>query len=151
MVPIKRAQVNKLMAAYREEGTKLKGLQREWGQIGRDPLINSQGIKSIVDVLHSKPGHCLDKENVEAAIVERRKEVMIANGIQPLNDSAVAPCNSSIRNYQALLAAQPNVRIARTAIVKSHTCNTAENSLRSAMAFLLTTAAMVPILSYQMI
>ena len=91
--------------------------------------------------LHNKPGHCLEQSSIKAAIVEKHKETMLARGIQPLNDQAIAPSEASLRNYKALIAAEPGVSITRTATVKSHTQFTAENSLRSAMAFILTTAA----------
>ena len=66
---------------------------------------------------------------------------MLSRGIQPLDPNSIAPSNTTVRNYQSLIAAQPNVSITRTAITKGVTRFTAKNSLRSAMSFILTAAA----------
>ena len=142
LIPIKRRQVEKLMEGFEKEGKSLASLNKNWGTTGREPLVSVADVTEIANKsLHENPGHCLEQHSIKAAIVEKRKEAMLARGIQPLNDQAIAPSEASLRNHKAMFAAEPGVSITRTATVKTHTRFTAENSLRSAMAFMLTTAA----------
>jgi hypothetical protein len=63
-----------------------------------------------------------------------------AAGFVPI-DGVVEACITTTSNYAALLASQPSVSITKTAIKKTQTRYTAENSLISLMALVLDVAA----------
>ena len=122
LIPVQRRQVERLMDGFEKEGKNFAGLNKNWGETGREPLVTISDVTEIArKSLHDNPGHCLEQSSIKAAIVEKRKETMLAKGIQPLNDQAIAPSEASLRNYKALIAAEPGVSIIRTATVKSHT------------------------------
>ena len=141
LVPVGKRQIYKLLANYKLNGSPSKGLQKSWGETGRNPYLDRCDVGDIVLDLQSNSGYCLDSKSLEATIAEKQKNDLLARGIQPLSSSNTTPSATSIRNYKSLIAAQPGVSVARTAVIKSPTRYTAENSLRSAMSFILTTAA----------
>ena len=114
-------------------------LDKPWQLVGRDPLVSQGALEGIVVNLNNNSGFCLGDKEVAAVIQEETNKQKEARGIQPLTSSSVSA--TTIRNYKSLIAAQPTVSIANSALVKSHTRFAAENSLRSAMSFIVTTAA----------
>ena len=137
LVPVKRRNINTLMQNYRAHGMHLKGLHRDWGSTGRNPLLSNNDVTDMVAQLQSQPGRCMEKEDIRAAIKDKVKKNMEARGI--LSD--FEPSEGTVENYRSLAAAQPNVSISKSSITKSKTRFTAENSLRSAMSFVLAVAA----------
>ena len=141
LVPCQKRNINKLLQKHEEKGLSLEELNKPWGAKGRNPILDNSDLANITAKLNSEGGRCISKENVEAALVQHQKQELLNRGIQPLNSSSILPSQTTVRNYHSLMAAQPNVSITRTATVKSPTRFTAENSLRSAMSFILTAAA----------
>jgi len=102
--------------------------------------MGNERVENIAMNLQAKPGYCLDDVNIIEEIQKAKTAELEARGIQPLAPSSVTPSESTVRNYKAFLATQPNVSVSRSALVKSTTRFAAENSLRSAMSFIVTTA-----------
>jgi hypothetical protein len=136
LVPVGRRAVDKLLDKFETIGD--AACSAGWKETGRKPLLSWNEVTDLAVDLQAQPGFCLDTNTLQTAIAEKQSTQLKAQGIQPL--TIPAPSITSMRNYKSIIATQEGISIARTALVKSQTCFTAENSLRSAMSFIATVA-----------
>ena len=52
LVPIKRSQVNKLVASYKKEEPDAKCLKKDWGETGREPMMEVTDVEAVISDLH---------------------------------------------------------------------------------------------------
>ena len=93
-----------------------------------------------MDALEEKSGQTIKNDELLSIIKETRSKNIEAVGLVPIC-ATKNPSHTSINNYKAVLASQSSVSINTTAISKTNNRYTAENSLISAMTFLVVIAS----------
>ena len=115
-------------------------LLKPWWQLGRDPYLRQKDIDEVAANLNRMTGKTIAPDDINGIIqtnrASRLKEagLVAIGGVQPVD-------RQTVTNYAALFASQPNVSITKTAIAKTITRFTAENSLASSMTLLLVVSA----------
>jgi len=105
---------------------------------GRQPDLTVADVDALVE-LGTTGGRTLGSEDIAKALTQARQSRARSRG-----DSTVStpmPHRDTVRNYRQLAASSPIARITFSAVEKTENRFTAENSLRSAMSFLLTVAS----------
>jgi hypothetical protein len=138
-IPCQRSHMNKLLHKFLENPH--IDLSRPWGLVGRDALLTQEDLAEVAVTLDRTGGSTMARDEIRNLISTKRADRIRAAGFVPIDGVVVEACITTTSNYAALLAAQPSVSITKTAIKKTQTRYTAENSLISSMALVLVVAA----------
>ena len=125
LVPAKRAQIYSLLQKAKMGDT----ISGPWKTRGRPRLLGETDLN----------GNTISTEEISKMIKDKTEKKIISDGHVPISQS-VEPHRTTLVNYKALLAATEGISIAKSFTHKSNTRFTAENSLISAMSFLVLVA-----------
>ena len=116
-------------------------ISKPWGVTGREPLLTQEDIAEVAATLDRTSGSTMAREEIVTFIRTKRGDKIKVAGFVPI-DGVLDACYTTTSNYYAgLIASQPTVSITKTAIKKTQTRYTAENSLISSMALAVVVAA----------
>jgi len=96
-------------------------------------------MKRIAESLNAEVGKTYDKSDVKIMIKKIQTEKLEKAGYKNIIDKSI--CDTSVRNYSALLANEGNIAISQSYLSKSNTRYAAENSIRGSIATLGVIAA----------
>jgi hypothetical protein len=91
-------------------------------------------MKHIAQSLDKEVGKTCDKSDVKMIIKKIHTEKLEKAGYKNIIETSI--CDTTLRNYSALLADEGNIAISKSYISKSNTCYAAENSIRGSIATL---------------
>jgi hypothetical protein len=89
-------------------------------------------MKHIAQSLDEEVGKTYDKSDVKMIIKKIHTEKLKKAGYKNIIETSI--CDTTLRNYSALLANEGNIAISQLYISKSNTCYAAENSIRGSIA-----------------
>jgi hypothetical protein len=106
---------------------------------GRPPICSDTDMKHIAHSLDDEVGKTYNKSNVKMIIKKIHTEKLEKAGYKNIIKTSI--CDTTLRNYLALLANEGNIAISQSYISKSNTHYAAENSIRGSIATLGVAAA----------
>ena len=137
LVPASKSQLNCLLRDHKE-GKQI--IDNDWNSRGQPRLLKDKDITKISDALEKESGKTIGENELISIIKDTRSKNIEAAGLVPIC-ATKNPSRTSVNNYKCVLASQASVSITTTAISKTNNRYTAENSLISAMAFLIVVAS----------
>ena len=136
LVPVQRTAIMRIIQD--EENGKM--VKQSWNMRGRTPLLNDEEIHELKCELTMYSGKTFASSDLKEKIKDAQNRRVIAQGRVPLQLPS-DPSRASLCNYRALLSSVEGVSLCTSAVSKTNTRFTAENSLISAMAFLCVVAS----------
>ena len=120
---------------YMEQRSKLiPMIHKEWLGVGQPPICNDINMAKIAQHCEHYLGKSYCKSNMKQMLEDKHtKKLKNAGSIKILENSI---SQSSVRNYTALLADQPNMSVSQSTTTKSNTRHGAENSIRGSISTL---------------
>ena len=103
---------------------------------GCPPLLDNENFKEFISHVSKDSGKTFSHDEISKFIETTNNKKIINAGLVPILDSSI-PSRSATANYRAMVAADPNITIATSAISKTSSRFSAETSLRSAISFLM--------------
>jgi hypothetical protein len=101
---------------------------------GQPPICSDTDMKHITQSLDEEIGKTYNKSDVKMIIKKIHSEKLEKARYKTIIETSI--CNSTLRNYSALLADEGNIAISQSYTTKSNTCYTAKNSIRGSIATL---------------
>ena len=129
-VPCSKTSIYRLMANH-EKGLTVSG---EFRGRGQPPICSDNDMKQIAESLDKEIGKTYDKSDIKMMIKKLKTQKLEDAGYKNIIDKSI--CDSTLRNYCALLAYESNVAISQSYTSKSNTCYAAENSICGSIATL---------------
>ena len=137
LVPASKSQPSCLLRNHKE-GKQI--IDNDWNSPGQPRLLKDKDITNISDALKEESGITIGENELISIIKDTRSKNIEAAGLVPIC-ATKNPSRTTVNNYKCVLASQASVSITTTAISKTNNRYTAENSLISAMAFLIVVAS----------
>ena len=137
-IPCQRQHMYKLLKKFSDNPN--YDLSKPWGVAGREPLLTEEDTAEVAATLDQKSGSTMARDEIGNFIRKKRGDKITAAGFAPI-DGLKEASHTTASNCAGLIASQPTVSIAKTAIKKTQTRCTAENSLISSMALAVVVAA----------
>jgi hypothetical protein len=125
-----QASIYRLLAIH-AKGVIVSG---EFSGKGQPPICSDTDMKHIAQSLDEEVGKTYDKSDVKMIIKKIHTEKLEKAGYKNIIETSI--CDSTPRNYSALLANEGNIAISQLYTSKSNTCYAAENSIRGSIATL---------------
>ena len=136
LVPVQKTTIFRIIADSKNG----KEIKDDWNIRGRTPLINDKEFDHLKKGLTLYSGKTITSKDLKQKIKDIQLGRIRSKGCVPLQICA-DPSRTTISNYRALLAASEGISLCTSAISKTNTRYTAENSLISSMAFLCVVAS----------
>jgi hypothetical protein len=134
-VPCSQATIYPVMANH-AKGLIISG---DFKGGGRPPICGDTDLKRIAESLDEEVGKTYDKSDVKTMMKKMQTEKLEEAGYKNIIEQSI--CDSTVRNYSALLADEGSIAISQSYISKSITHYAAENSIRGSIATLGVVAA----------
>lgn len=134
-VPCSKSTIYRLLANH-AKGQIIFG---DFSGGGRPQICSDTDMKRIAESLNAEVGKTYDKSDVKIMIKKIQTEKLEKAGYKNIIDKSI--CDTSVRNYSALLANEGNIAISQSYMSKSNTRYAAENSIRGSIATLGVIAA----------
>eukprot|EP00978_Attheya_sp_CCMP212_P009020 scaffold21226_cov44-Attheya_sp.AAC.4 len=135
-IPVSRISVYRMMKQHKE-GT--FNSERVWGKTGRPAVLTKEDLIQLAEDLNKSEGRTIGKEEWTKILTMNMSEK--ANKKGNLLLAANGYSRQTIKNYLSLLTHVPGLSLTRTAMKKTKSRFTAENSVIGSLSFMLVTAA----------